>query len=44
MSDLIRLHQDVLCFILNALNLVEVPCLPLMDPNHPMYVISFLRT
>jgi hypothetical protein len=32
-------------FILNAFNLVEVPCLPLMDPSHPIYVlVSFLGT
>jgi hypothetical protein len=37
------LHQKVHRFILNALNLVEVPCLPLTNPSHPIYVLlSFL--
>jgi hypothetical protein len=45
MSNLILLNQEVLWFILNALNLVEVPCLPLTNPSHPIYVLlSFLRT
>jgi hypothetical protein len=43
-SDLILLHQEMICFILNALNLVEVPCLPIADPSHLIYVLpSFLR-
>jgi hypothetical protein len=29
MSDLILLHKEILCFILNALSLIEVVCLPL---------------
>jgi hypothetical protein len=34
----------MICFILNALNLVEVPCLPIADPSHLIYVLpSFLR-
>jgi hypothetical protein len=45
MFDLIFLHQEVLCFIFNALNLVEVPCLPFTNPSHPIYVLlSFLCT
>ena len=45
MSDLIILHQEMLTFILNALNLVEVPCLSLTNTSHPINVIlSFLRT
>jgi hypothetical protein len=45
MTDLIILHQDILCFILNALNLVEVSCIPLTNPSHPIYVFfSFVRT
>ena len=45
MSDLILLHQEMLPFILNALNLVEVPCLSLTNPSHPINVLlSFLRT
>jgi hypothetical protein len=35
MSDLILFHQEVLCFILNALNLVEA----LMDPSYHIYVL-----
>jgi hypothetical protein len=43
MSGLI-LHQNVLNFILNALNLIEVPCLPLTNYIHHIYVLlSFLR-
>ena len=38
MSDLILLHQEMLPFILNALKLVEVPCLSLMNPSHPINV------
>ena len=45
MSDLILLHQEMLPFILNVLNLVEVPYLSLKNPNHPINVIlSLLRT
>ena len=44
MSDLILLHQEMLSFVLNALNLVEVPCLSLMSPSNPINVLSFLRT
>jgi hypothetical protein len=44
MIDLILLHQEVLCFFLNTFNLVEVPCLPLTDTIHPIYVFLFLCT
>ena len=45
MSDLILLHQEMLSFILNALNLVEVPCLSLTNPSHPINILLFfLRT
>lgn len=43
MSDLI-LHQEMLRFIFNTLNLVEVPCLPLTEPNQSIYVLSFICT
>jgi hypothetical protein len=42
MSDLILLHQEVFYFILDALNLVEVPCLPLVNISHPIYVLLSL--
>ena len=32
----------MLPFILNALNLVEVPCLSLMNPSHPINVLNAL--
>ena len=45
MSDLILLHQEMLPFILNALNLVEIPSLSLTNSSHPINVLlSFLRT
>ena len=45
MSDLILIHQEMLSFILNALNLVEVACLSLTNPSHPINVLlSFLCT
>ena len=45
MSDLILLHQELLPLILYALDLVEVPCLPIASPSHPINVLlSFLRT
>jgi hypothetical protein len=45
MFDLIFLHQEVLCFILNVLNLVQVPCLPLTNSSHLSYICaSLLRT
>ena len=44
MPDLILLHQEMPPFILNVLNLVEVPGLSLTNPSHPINVIiSFLR-
>ena len=43
MSDLILLHQELLHLILYALDLVEVPCLPIASPSHPINIIlSFL--
>ena len=45
MSDLILLHREMLSVILNTLNLVEVSCLSLTNPSHPINVLlSFLRT
>lgn len=45
MSDLILLHQERLCFILNAISLIEVPCISPMDPIHFIYaLLSFIRT
>ena len=45
MSDLILLHQELLPLIFYALDLVEVPCLPIVSPSHPINIIlSFLRT
>jgi hypothetical protein len=38
MSNLI-LHQEVICFILHALNSVKVPCLPLRYPSNPIYIL-----
>jgi hypothetical protein len=40
MFDLILFHQQVICFILNVLTLVEVPCLSLTDPSHPIWSFS----
>jgi hypothetical protein len=41
MFGLILLHQEMLCFILNELNLVEVKSLvfPLTDHSHPIYIL-----
>jgi hypothetical protein len=45
MFDLIPLHQEVLCFMLNTLNLIEVPSISLMNPSHPIHVLlPFLST
>jgi hypothetical protein len=41
MTNLILLHQVVCHSILNALNLVKVPCLPLTIRSHPIYVLLF---
>jgi hypothetical protein len=40
MSDLTILYQEVLRFILKALNLVEIPCLLFTDRSHPTYMSS----
>lgn len=34
--------EEMLCFILNACNLIEVPCLSLMVTSHHIYVLSFV--
>lgn len=45
MSNFILFTNRCLISSLNALILVKVPCLPLTDPSHPIYVfLSFLRT
>jgi|SRR5690348_6815627 hypothetical protein len=45
MSNHILLHQEILCSILNALNLIEVHYLSHMDPSHQIYfLLSFLCT
>jgi hypothetical protein len=41
MSDFILLHQEVLYFILDALNLVVVPFISLIDNSHPIYVLLY---
>ena len=41
MSDLILLHQELLPLIIYALDLVEVLCLPIMSPSHPINVLLF---
>jgi hypothetical protein len=42
MPDPIVLHREVLSFILNILNLVEVLCLSLIDPSHHIYIYMLL--
>ena len=45
MSDRILLHQELLHLILYILDLVEVPCLPIASPSHPINIIlSFIHT
>ena len=39
MSDLILLYQKLFPLILYALDLVEVPCLSIASPSHPINVL-----